>query len=168
MKKEYITIERLLKDGKYYKQIPVYIIFFLTGTLVFLFCILDVRSTAELIRAFIFTGLIALIPFGYILGLRRLCITFKDIKKIKNKQFYIVERTCIEKEVINSKDISQDTQIIFSETDGVWVSHTKSKEFKIGDKCYVFYLEGDKDASAIYSARKFELNPDFLKMICDK
>lgn len=58
---------------------------------------------------------------------------------------------------MSNEDTSNDTLILFGEDSGAWVSRKKSKEIKVGDNCYVVYLEGDEKPSMVYSQAKYEL-----------
>jgi len=157
MKKTMITIEKLLEEGKYYKQIPCYIIFCIAGLFMFVVGLSFADSLKKLLILLVFVGLPILIPFGYFMGIKKLLETYAKINKVKKGYFYIYERKCIDKQVVSNEDTSNDTQIIFGENSGAWVDRKKSKEIKVGDVCYVVYLEGNKNPSMIFSQSKYEL-----------
>ena len=157
MKKTIITIDKLLEEGKYYKQIPCYFCFCMAGIFMFLVGMSFVDDIKKLIVLIIFVGLPFLLPFGYFLGLKKILATYADINKVKKLKFHVYENKCIDKQIVSNKDSSNDTQIIFGENSGAWVSRKKSKEIKVGDVCYVIYLEGDKKPSMIFSKSKYEL-----------
>ena len=119
MRKTIITISRLLEEGKYYKQLPCYYVFCIAGIFMFVVGIAFVDDIKKLFMLIIFVGFPFLIPFGYVLGLRKILETYADINKIKRIEFYICERVCIDKQIVSNKDSTNDTQIIFGENSGV-------------------------------------------------
>lgn len=155
----------LIKEGNYYKQLVCFSIFFFVAVLMFSIEMIKAFGTEKIWLAIAVYGLIILIPFGYFLGLRKICGVVKDISRINSKRFRIVERVAIDKQIVNNSSTTNDTQIIFSKDDGVWVSRKKSKEIKIGDTCYVVYLDGDENPCAIYSKRKYILDDDLMTLV---
>ena len=160
-----IDRNRLLKDGNYYKQLACFGFFFVIGVGVFLLQVIMALGTEQLILAIVVYGILVLFPFGYLLGLRKLFGVAKDIIRIKNRNFRVLEREVIDKHVVNNSSTKNDTQIIFSKEDGIWVSRKRSKEIKVGDICYVVYLDGDVDACAIYSKKKNVLTDDLENVL---
>lgn len=159
-----VNIEKIIKDGNYYKQLICFGIFFVVAILVFIIEVFRAPNESKLIAAIVYGGIV-LIPFGFFIGMRNLCRIWRALNKIKSKKFFIVERQIIDKEVRAKKDSSNDTQLIFSETDGVWVGRKISKEIKTGDRCYVIYLEGYTEPSGIYSKRKYVLDNELLYLV---
>jgi len=157
MKKTIITTEKLLEEGKYYKQLPAYGIFCATGVFFFLISLIYIKDAKSLLMGAIFVWLPFLIPFGYFLGIKKIVETKKKIRKVENGEFYILEKLCTDISIVSNKDSSNDTLLHFGENEGAWVSRSKLKELKEGDVCYVVYLEGNEKPSMIFSQRKYEL-----------
>ena len=149
-----IDRNRLLKDGNYYKQLACFGFFFIVGIGVFMIQVIMALKTEQLLLAILVYGVLVLIPFGYVFGLRKIYKVSKDMLRINSRKFKVIEREVIDKHIVNNSSTTNDTQIIFSKEDGVWVSRKKSKEFKVGDVCYVIYLDGDTDACGIYNKKK--------------
>lgn len=160
-----INKKLLLKDGNYYKQLVCFGFFFLSSVLMFSIEIVKAFGTEKILLAISVYGILVLIPFGYFLGIKKLHGVIKDMIKINNKRFRIVERKAIDKQIVNNSSTTNDTQIIFSQDDGVWVSRKKSKEIKVGDVCYVVYLENDENPSAIYSKKMYVVDDELLSLV---
>lgn len=159
-----VSIKKIIKDGNYYKQLVCFSIFFVVAVFVFTIEVFGAPNESKLIAAIVY-GIVVLIPFGFFVGMRNLCRVWSALNKIKSKKFIIMERQVIDKEVRARKDTSNDTQLIFSETDGVWVGRKISKEIKTGDVCYVIYLEGYTEPSGIYSKRRYVLDDELLYLL---
>jgi len=157
MKKTLISTDKLLEEGKYYKLLPAYGVFCATGIFFFVVSLVYIKDTKSFLMGVVFVWLPFLFPFGYFLGVKKIIETKKDILKIKSKKFYILQKVCIDKQIVSNKDSTNDTQIIFGENSGVWVGRKKSKEIKVGDTCYVVYLDGDEFPSMVFSQRVCKL-----------
>ena len=158
-----LTREQFIKDQNYRKQLVCYSIFAIAGIGITLF-------ELSLIKTFDFNSMFQLfvivlfvfLPFGIWLGVSKITATTLEIKKVNNGEFRIEEREVIDKTRVHADSSNRYCQIVFSETEGVWVSRTKDKEIKVGDICYLIYLSGSDYPCAIYSKRNTKLAPDML------
>ena len=140
----------------------------LTGILFFVVGLTKVHTVKNFIMLLIFVVLPFLIPFGYFLGLKTLIRTLGKINRVKKGDYIILKKKCIDKRVVNNEDSTRDTQIIFSDDDGVWVGRDKSKEIPVGAFCYTFYYEeGDEYPFMLYNVKKVDLDNEMLSKVKD-
>lgn len=161
-----LTRKQFIKDQNYISQCIIYILFAIVGIVITGFEIslvktFDFNSMFQLgiITIFVF------IPFGIYLGIFKIIVTLIKIKKVKKGMFKIIEREVVDKLKLDASSRDKYCQILFSDTEGMWVSERKDKQIKVGDMCYLIYLSGNDYPCAIYSKRKTKLASDMLSII---
>ena len=161
-----LTIERFVKEQNYRKQKFLYSIFFFVAMAVFLveIILIDDLSFNSLFSLFIVT-LFVVIPFGFILGLRKMIMVSQKIKKIKRLELRIEEKKVIDKTRVHADSSNRYCQIVFGEDEGVWVSRATDKKIKVGDICYLFYLNDAKNPCAVYGKKYTSLCKEFEEKV---
>lgn len=155
-----LTNEEIIKYGKYYKRLPIWGIFAISGIGMSVVSLVGTSggvslSNSNFLINCVVTFIFPLLPFGYFWGLKKIIGELRDLRKIKEGDYFVIEKNIIGKQVLTRSDSLNDTQLIFSQDDGVWVSRKEGKKFINGDRVYLIYLCGDEEPSGVFNKRYF-------------
>lgn len=161
-----LSIKQIIKDGNYYTQIACYSCFLLVSILVLIIELISFDGwNFNGIFQLCFIILLVVVPFGYFLGIKKIIKTSNKINMIKKLNFEIHEKTVIDMTRVNSDSSNRYCQIVFGDSDGIWVSRKKEKEFKIGDICYLFRFKNNEEYFAIYNKKLINLDSKLFSLL---
>lgn len=163
-----INKKKLIKDGKYIGEFVGYLIFTILGIGIFLIAIIDSDGMLNKLISVIIVGGLVLIPFGYVMGLKRLLKLIFEVIKIIKGNFYITEKQIFDIQFFNNSE--REVLLVFGENaeNNLWLSHGEGKKYAVDDICYQFYLEGmhsnhgKNKPFAIYNKNKYLIAEELL------
>ena len=164
-----LTHEQLLSDLKYGTQ-QIYVSVFVVAAL-FYILLESFSSYATIEDRLLSMGMALLlvgIPIGYFAGIRQLYSIRKKYKRVKKLDFYILEKTIIDKTMLGTNNTKTYCQLVFGENDGYWVTRKIYNMMKKGSTCYVFYFKKDRKEFAIYNKLHTELSEELKELIIQK
>lgn len=161
-----LTKKQFIKDQKYYIQLPLFVLFGIIGfTVPIIELISATNSNPEsLLFNTMCTFFFVCIPFGGFmgcyLGVYHSINIIRKLRWIQTGKIKICEKRIVDKMKLHWDSSDRYCQLLFSDTDGIWVSEKTFKEIKLHDTCWVFYLNDNTHPCAIYSKRKTKLATD--------
>lgn len=160
-----LTKKKIIKDSNYILAICIHSIFMIAGILVTFATLIytrkiDTNSIIGTIFCFIIFG----IPFGYIMGLKRVSVYVDKLRKIKNGQYKIKTDLLVKKELLLSgADSSNDSFLLeFKEWSSVTnkvfeATHQKYSSVEENKEYYLIFIDGYIEPDGIYSVSKYDL-----------
>lgn len=160
-----LTKKKIIKDNNYISAICIHSIFMIAGILVTFATFMHTRKIdTNSIIGTIFCFIIFGIPFGYIMGLKRVRVYVDKLRKIKNGRYKIKTDLLVKKELLLSgADSSNDSFLLefkkwSSVTNKVFeATHQKYSSVEENKKYYLIFIEGYTEPDGIYSVSEYEL-----------